>query len=121
MYARIRNESSSVTFPNYIPLISGKNLHFKNKELEQVRKTYIASNIYQAIMRVNRDRQHPADIYIINSDRDVVDIVKEQMLNATFVEFELDAPKPQRKPYDNSKRLLDSQVGRLVDFLISDG
>ena len=94
------------------------NIYFTDEEMEQVRKTYIASNIYQAIMRINRNRQHAAQIYIINSDHEVVDMVKEQMLHIRFERFSIDIPKPQRKPYDNSKRLRDSHIGKFVDFLI---
>jgi len=81
-----------------------KNMGFKyNETLENLRKTDIVSGIYQGIKRINRGTGHiddKADVYLINGDIEIVDMIIRQLKDINIVKFKLhkDEDKKERKP-----------------------
>lgn len=96
---------------------NSNNLSFSDDKLEQIRKSYIASHIYQAIMRVNREQGNEAEINIYNSDKEIIKLVCEQLSNVKLVEYEI-KKTPRIKTYDNSKRLESSYIIKFIEFII---
>ncbi|MFP3427529.1 hypothetical protein, partial [Pseudoalteromonas sp. SIMBA_162] len=52
---------------------------FKHEQIEQIRKTAVAGEIYQAIKRVNRDNSRNSLIYVFSKSQDAIDIVLKQL------------------------------------------
>jgi len=106
-----------------------KNMGFKyNDTLESLRKTDIISGIYQGIKRINRGTGHiddKADVYLINGDPDIVDMIISQLKDVNVVRFALntDGIKKKRKPreqkgYDSSSRCKEVKgVKEFIDLL----
>jgi hypothetical protein len=88
-----------------------------NSNLEQLRKTYIASNIYQGIKRVGRGKfsQDIIDIYIVNKDMDIIKMVTDQLLNCK-IDRNVTFNKGKKK-YDNSQRKKKSVAHILEEVL----
>lgn len=92
----------------------GRNNGFNNNQIiEKLRKTDIVSNIYQGIKRINRSNIKKADIYIMNSDKEIIDMVIEQLRNVKVDKFDLIMPKKtktrkkrEQNGYNNDKREL---------------
>lgn len=90
-----------------------KNMGFtKNPILESLRKTDIVSNIYQGLKRINRGTERldrKADVYILNSDEGIHNLVIEQLkdVNKNSIPFH-DRPNVKKernqKGYDNDAR-----------------
>ena len=86
-----------------------KNMGFKyNETLESLRKTDIISSIYQGIKRINRGTGHiedKADVYLINGDIEIVNVIISQLKDINVVNFKLheDKVKKERKSREQSK------------------
>lgn len=63
---------------------------FVNNEYNKVRITYLAGEIYQAIKRIDRNVQFNSEIYILNNDSNVIELVIKQMKNIKKIKFNLD-------------------------------
>ena len=105
-----------------------KNMGFKyNETLENLRKTDIVSGIYQGIKRINRGTGHiddKADVYLINGNSEIVDMIIRQLKDVNVVRFKLhkDEVKKERKPreqkgYDTSKRKEIKGVKEFIELL----
>jgi len=103
-----------------------KHMGFKyNETLENLRKTDIVSGIYQGIKRINRGTGHiddKADVYLINGDSEIVDMIIRQLKDVNVVRFKLhkDDVKKERKPreqkgYDSSSR--SKEVKGVKEFI----
>lgn len=57
---------------------------FKNRDVEAIRLSSIAGEIYQAVRRVARDNPNTARIYVVNDNQDVMNMVREQMPNIQY-------------------------------------
>jgi len=85
-----------------------KHMGFKyNETLESLRKTDIVSGIYQGIKRINRGTGHiddKADVYLINGDSEIVDMIIRQLKDIEVVKFKLhkEDVKKERKPREQS-------------------
>ena len=86
-----------------------KNMGFKyNETLESLRKTDIISSIYQGIKRINRGTGHiedKADVYLINGDTEIVNVIIQQLKDVNVVNFKLheEKVKKERKPREQNK------------------
>jgi len=82
-----------------------KHMGFKyNETLESLRKTDIVSGIYQGIKRINRGTGHindKADVYLINGDSEIVDMIIRQLKDVKVVRFKLHKDEDKKK--DNLK------------------
>lgn len=54
---------------------------FNNEDLERIRKGFIASEIYQALARINRKANLEAEYYVLHNDEEVFDTVVKNFIN----------------------------------------
>lgn len=105
-----------------------KNMGFKyNETLENLRKTDIVSGIYQGIKRINRGTAHindKADIYLINGNSEIVDMIIKQLKDINVVQFKLHKDeikkirkKREQKGYDTSNRKEIKGVKEFIELL----
>lgn len=92
------------------------NMAFKDVELEKTRKTYVASNIYQAVKRINRDRnrRRKSEIYLFIADMDIVNIVKEQLKGTNIAQIDMSQFQFSEKRYAIDTRFWNSYAGKLL-------
>lgn len=97
----------------YLQTLSGKPMEniciFENQDVEAIRKTAVAGEIYQAIKRINRDMKKNAQIYLFCDSNEEVDIVMQQLENVQYVKQKIQCEE-KRKKYDNAKREEQSKL-----------
>jgi len=114
----------------YLQKLSGKAVGdirvFEHEEVEAIRKSVVAGEIYQAIKRINRDLSKRADIYLFCSNKEAVDIVLNQLQNVQYVSQKLTVESKQkksdRKPKEQStfdKKVLLVQEALLANAKIA--
>lgn len=52
---------------------------FRHEEVESIRKSAIAGEIYQGIKRINRDNSKQAKMYVFTTNQDAVDLILQQL------------------------------------------
>lgn len=78
---------------------------FTEDKFEEIRKGCLASDIYQAIKRIDRDVKKQSQIYIVASDDEVVTKVRNQLKNVKVGEtIELDVKYKDGKKKDEPGR-----------------
>jgi len=82
---------------------------FENQDVEAIRKTAVAGEIYQAIKRINRDMKKNAQIYLFCDSNEEVDIVMQQLENVQYVKQKIQCEEKLKK-YDNAKREEQSKL-----------
>lgn len=94
---------------------------FEHAEVETIRKSIIAGEIYQSIKRINRDLSKNANMYLFCSNKEAVEIVLNQLKNVQYVKREMTVEK-KRKKYDNTKRkeqsIFEQKVTKVQKTLI---
>lgn len=93
---------------------------FENKELDKVRKKYVAGELYQAIKRIDREvNKEDVQIYIFNNDKEVISKVLKQIKNVNVNNFSVDVKiiKKERKQYDSLNRQKDSFQLKFIELL----
>ncbi|WP_226536431.1 hypothetical protein [Fictibacillus halophilus] len=75
---------------------------FNHIEIEEIRKTTVAGEIYQAIKRINRNNSKPSEIVVFTANQDAIDIVMRQLPNIKFIKEQLEVSKSSLK--NESKR-----------------
>lgn len=101
---------------------AGKMIYsFKDARLEKIRVHWIASEIYQAVKRVNRNMKYDTDVLIFINNTDVIDLLKAQMVGCRVevVDYENDQfviEKSSQDEYvENLKK--NSYASKFIDFL----
>ncbi len=87
----IRNHSRKM-----YPVKSKGRYRFKNEKFEDVRHGSLVSEIYQAIKRINREGRVSSEIYVVHSDEDVVNEVRNQLRNVKIgptTRLDIDLPE----------------------------
>lgn len=93
---------------------------FKDERLEEIRVRWIASEIYQAIKRVNRNMQYNTDVLIFINNEKVIELLKSQMKNCQYEVIEYDDKFSfiRNKQDDYIERLQKSSYAtKFIDFL----
>lgn len=94
---------------------------FKDERLEEIRVRWIASEIYQAIKRVNRNMQYNTDVLIFINNEKVIELLKSQMKNCQYEVIKYDDDKfsfVRNKQDDYIDRLQKSSYAtKFIDFL----
>lgn len=94
---------------------------FTDKRLEKIRVHWIASEIYQAVKRVNRNMKYATDVLIFINNEDVIDLLKSQMKNCSVEILDFDSDKfiMEKSKQDNYVEELkqDSYAAKFIDFL----
>lgn len=93
---------------------------FTDKRLEKIRVHWIASEIYQAVKRVNRNMKYATDVLIFINNEDVIDLLKSQMKNCSVEILDFDSDKfiMEKSKQDNYVEELkqDSYAAKFIDF-----
>lgn len=87
----------------------GKIEVFKHAEIEKIRKTCVAGEIYQAIKRVNRDNSRNSEIYVFTASQNAIDIVVGQLPGINYKQIEMEGvfikkPKQSKKSPKTDKK-----------------
>ena len=94
---------------------------FTDKRLEKVRVHWIASEIYQAIKRVNRNMKYDTDVVIFINNIDVIELLKEHMknINIEIIDYEKDTFIFEKTKQDDYLEALKkgSYASKFIDFL----
>lgn len=94
---------------------------FTDKRLEKVRIHWIASEIYQAIKRVNRNMKYDTDVLIFINNKEVIELLKSQMqnVNIEIIDYEKDTFVLERTKQDDYIEELkkDSYASKFINFL----
>lgn len=100
MYYR-RNDQQSV---GNVPV-------FQHEEVEKIRKTVIAGEIYQAIKRVNRDNSRVSNMYVLTDNQEVVDLVLAQLQGIQYKKINMQVNnKSDAKDVTKTVSKFDQQV-----------
>lgn len=94
---------------------------FTDKRLEKIRIHWIASEIYQAVKRVNRNMRYNTDVLIFINNEDVIKLLKSQMKNCSVETLDFDndmfvMEKSKQDDYIESLKQ-DSYAAKFIDFL----
>lgn len=94
---------------------------FTDKRLEKIRVHWIASEIYQAVKRVNRNMSYDTDMLIFINNKDVIELLKAQMKNCSVetIDFDSDVFIMGKSKQDDYIETLkqDSYASKFIDFL----
>lgn len=84
---------------------------FQHEEVEKIRKTVIAGEIYQAIKRVNRDNSRVSNMYVLTDNQEVVDLVLAQLPGIRYKKINMQANiKNETKNGTKTVKKFDQQV-----------
>jgi len=98
----------------------GKVVRFASGKLETLRQTTIASEIYQAIKRINRLNNQNSEIYFMNNDVEIINIVISQFQNMKVKEYNLEEKiiyKESKMDAYNRKRKENSYANAFIELL----
>jgi hypothetical protein len=98
----------------------GKVVRFASGKLETLRQTTIASEIYQAIKRINRLNNQNSEIYFMNNDVEIINIVISQFQNIKVKEYNLEEKiiyKESKMDAYNKKRKENSYANAFIELL----
>ncbi|GIP52950.1 hypothetical protein [Paenibacillus vini] len=90
---------------------------YKHVEVEKIRKTAIAGEIYQAIKRINRDNSQCANIYVFSDGGEVINLVLKQLPNIKFLDDIMNTVK-QKESNESTKVQDESNSSKLKKILI---
>lgn len=94
---------------------------FTDERLEKIRIHWLASEIYQAIKRVNRNMKYDTEVLIFINNENVIDLIKSQMKNCIVetVDYDSDMFIMEKSKQDDYVETLkqDSYASKFIDFL----
>lgn len=101
---------------------SDKRLYsFTDQRLERVRVHWIASEIYQAVKRVNRNMEFATDVLIFINNEEVINLLHDQMKNISveIVEYDYNRFKMKNTRQDDyiAELKQQSHATRFIDLL----
>ncbi len=98
-----------------------KSYSFNDNRLEEIRVKWIASEIYQAIKRVNRNMRYDTDALIFINNEQVIELLKNHMKNAhvEILQYDEDEFVFETSKQDEYLQELkkDSYASKFVEFL----
>lgn len=105
----------------YYSSLDGKKMNdvriFEHEEIEKIRNSFVAGEIYQAIKRINRNNSKKSDIYIFTDNKETIDLVVEQLPNIKFKYSELDVNKVAKVRKESSyERNMNNVKKTLLDL-----
>lgn len=94
---------------------------FTDVRLEKIRIHWLASEIYQAIKRVNRNMKYNTEVLIFINNEDVINLIRSQMKNCIVETVDYDSSmfimeKSKQDDYVETLKQ-DSYASRFIDFL----
>jgi hypothetical protein len=106
--------------PGTLPGWLLENAFCTSQKIEKLRQTTIASEIYQAIKRINRLNSQNAEVYFMNNDNEIIDIVISQFKNINVKEYKLEEEikyKETKMDLYNKKRQENSYAVAFIKLL----
>jgi len=93
---------------------------FKHDEIEKLRVSAVAGEIYQAIKRINRDNSQSSQIYVFTDYQEALDIVLQQLPNVNYKTNEFKVHKSKKSSDNQEKRetLFERKVKDTKNFLL---
>ena len=93
---------------------------FKHDEIEKLRVSAVAGEIYQAIKRINRDNSQSSQIYVFTDYQEALDIVLQQLPNIKYKTNEFKVHKRKKSSDNQEKRetLFERKVENTKKFLL---
>ncbi|QAS59603.1 hypothetical protein [Clostridium septicum] len=79
---------------------------FSNPILEEIRVSQIAIDMYQAIKRINRSNEKMSDVYVINHDSSIMDMLLKEFAGCKTNKYSLDVKytiSRAKEDYDKKK------------------
>lgn len=93
-------------------------LVFDNLEIEKLRKSNVAGEIYQAIKRINRNNSKISRIYLFNNNKDIIDIVKDQFNNIIYTQIDLGVSNRKKRDKQDIDSKFINQIQLTKDLII---
>lgn len=84
----------------------GRVYRFNNPILEQIRVSQVAIDMYQGIKRINRANEKMANIYVINNDQIIMDMLLKEFVGCKTNKYNLDVKytiSKAKEDYDKKK------------------
>ncbi|MDB2123796.1 hypothetical protein [Clostridium paraputrificum] len=94
---------------------------FNNPILEQIRVSQVAIDMYQGIKRINRANEKMANIYVINHDQSIMDMLLKEFVGCKTNKYSLDvkyAISKAKEDYDK-KRVERAYYTKFINLLKS--
>lgn len=101
-------------------LRDGQVVRFMSEKLEKLRQTTIAAEIYQAIKRINRLNRDDAEVYLMNHDTEIINLVISQFQNIQVHEYQLEKEikyKESKMDKYNKRRKENSYATAFIHLL----
>ncbi|MEI0738831.1 DEAD/DEAH box helicase family protein [Paenibacillus sp. JTLBN-2024] len=92
-------------------------LMYEHAEVENIRKTVIAGEMYQAIKRINRDNSQHTDIYIFSDSQDVIDLVLKELPKIKYLKKEMGEEK-KNKGKERVEKIENTKSSKVKAMLI---
>lgn len=90
---------------------------FHHEEVESIRMSVVAGEIYQAIKRVNRDNSRKANVYVFTTNQDAVDLILQQLPGIQYTKDTLSVNK-RKIPSDMRVTKFEQQVEKVKSIII---
>jgi len=95
---------------------------FQDEDVEKVRLSTIAGEIYQAIRRISRDNPGVAKIHVFNSNQEVIDLVLKQMPGIQYHKCQIEVNKARKEAGEKGKKekkpsLTDKRIEEVKSIL----
>ncbi|RFB12735.1 hypothetical protein DZB84_18465 [Bacillus sp. HNG] len=90
---------------------------FHHEEVESIRKTTVAGEIYQGIKRINRDNSKQAKMYVFTTNQDAVDLILQQLPGVQYKKEMMNVNK--RKTETNKKKTKFEEQVEIVKATIN--
>jgi hypothetical protein len=90
---------------------------FHHEEVESIRVSVVAGEIYQAIKRVNRDNSRKANVYVFTTNQDAVDLILQQLPGIQYQKDTLSVNK-RKKQSDKRVTKFEQQVEKVKSMII---
>ncbi|MDF1510666.1 hypothetical protein PZE06_21255 [Robertmurraya sp. DFI.2.37] len=82
---------------------------FRHEEVESIRKSAVAGEIYQGIKRINRDNSRQAKMYVFTTNQDAVDLILQQLPGIQYKKVMMNVNKRKNEPI-KKKTKFEEQV-----------
>lgn len=93
---------------------------FQQIDVESIKKTVVAGELYQAIKRINRENSQQAEFHVFTDYQEAIDVVLQQLQSVNYKAVKMEVAR--KRKYDNSKRagnsLTQQRVLLLQDMLM---
>lgn len=83
---------------------------FEDEDMEKIRKTIIAGEVYQGLRRIARDNPGNAKMYVFNNNDEVINMVLDQMPGIQYNKIQIEIDKNRKKSGVKVKRKREREL-----------